>query len=270
MEFLKTYCKIRCRDVDLFHQKIRKFFMDGSEHLIVIADFDYTLSRSKSSNGEKCPITYEVFEEAAKRTSPLVAKQFAELSKKYYPIELDPNIPVIDKIPHMVQCDFKSDADIFLKILKENNIPLIIFSAGIGDVIDCCIKSKIGSVDSNIHIISNMFTYNKAGITNGFSTPLIHTYCKDGKMIENCPSLKRKLSGRHNVLLMGDSLGDVTMADGYSPTGGKLNVLKLGFLNDVCEKYLSNYCGVYDAVLVDDQTMLVPNEIINFICTKDD
>lgn len=39
----------------------------------------------------------------------------------------------------------------------------------------------------------------------------------------------RELQGRPNVLLLGDSLGDLTMADGVSE---HQNILTIGFLND--------------------------------------
>lgn len=41
-------------------------------------------------------------------------------------------------------------------MLRDYNIPLIIFSAGIGNVIDFFLQQKLGEFPSNMHIISNM------------------------------------------------------------------------------------------------------------------
>ena len=39
----------------------------------------------------------------------------------------------------------------------------------------------------------------------------------------------QQLQGKTNILLLGDSMGDLTMADGVP---GVENILKIGFLND--------------------------------------
>lgn len=67
------------------------------------------------------------------------------------------------------------------------------------------------------------------------------------------------LKHRHNVILMGDSLGDLRMADGAD---GAENVLKIGFLNDKVDEKLDVYMDSFDIVLVDDQTMDVANWIL--------
>ncbi len=64
----------------------------------------------------------------------------------------------------------------------------------------------------------------------GFPDDLIHSFNKNQSSVHNSDYFK-KLEGRHNVLLLGDSLGDLKMADGAHPK----NILTVGFLNDkVC------------------------------------
>lgn len=66
------------------------------------------------------------------------------------------------------------------------------------------------------------------GILRAFKGELIHTYNKREGSLLNIGHFQELLD-RHNVLLLGDSLGDLHMADG----GKNLeNVLKIGFLND--------------------------------------
>ncbi|MEQ2206854.1 hypothetical protein XENOCAPTIV_003833, partial [Xenoophorus captivus] len=57
---------------------------------------------------------------------------------------------------------------------------------------------------------------------------LIHSYNKRDVALSHATAL-RELHGRPNVLLLGDSLGDLNMADGVSEAQ---NILTVGFLND--------------------------------------
>lgn len=68
----------------------------------------------------------------------------------------------------------------------------------------------------------------------GFKPPLIHTFNKNDSVIPvDC---YRDLSRRNNVILLGDSVGDVTMAEGVKRRG---SLLKIGFLNEVVRKCFS-------------------------------
>ena len=61
-----------------------------------------------------------------------------------------------------------------------------------------------------------------------FKGELIHIYNKHEGALLNTGHFE-ELRSRPNVLLLGDSLGDLTMADGVQEME---NVLKIGFLND--------------------------------------
>lgn len=61
-----------------------------------------------------------------------------------------------------------------------------------------------------------------------FKGELIHIYNKKEGALLNTGHFQ-ELKSRHNVLLLGDSLGDLTMADGVHSME---NILKIGFLND--------------------------------------
>lgn len=66
------------------------------------------------------------------------------------------------------------------------------------------------------------------GTLQAFKGELIHTYNKrEGALLNT--GLFEELNDRHNVLLMGDSLGDLNMADGVQNMD---NILKIGYLND--------------------------------------
>lgn len=66
------------------------------------------------------------------------------------------------------------------------------------------------------------------GVLRAFKGQLIHTFNKREGALSHAAGLKQ-LQGRPNVLLLGDSLGDLTMADGVTE---HQNILTIGFLND--------------------------------------
>ena len=72
-------------------------------------------------------------------------------------------------------------------------------------------------------------------------------------------------SQRKNVILMGDSLGDLDMAAGVKDPEC---VLTIGFLNKNIEASLPKYQNSFDLVLVDDQSMTIPNTLLTDILNK--
>ena len=66
------------------------------------------------------------------------------------------------------------------------------------------------------------------GVLRRFKGPLIHTYNKNNSVLQGTEYFQQ-LSARTSIILLGDSMGDLTMADGV-PTVE--NILKIGFLND--------------------------------------
>lgn len=57
--------------------------------------------------------------------------------------------------------------------LCRQNIPLIIFSAGIGNVIDIFMRKKFGKMPENVHIISNMMVRVLLFILRSYSKDLL-------------------------------------------------------------------------------------------------
>lgn len=85
--------------------------------------------------------------------------------------------------------------------------------------------------------------------------PCIHMFNKKACSQEG-------LEDRKNIILIGDSLGDLRMADGIQDTNV---VLSIGFLNKNVEGNLAAYKAGFDIVLVDDQTMEFPLALIGDI-----
>ncbi|XP_073875670.1 7-methylguanosine phosphate-specific 5'-nucleotidase isoform X6 [Macaca fascicularis] len=151
----------------------------------VISDFDMTLSRF-AYNGKRCPSSYNILDNS-KIISEECRKELTALLHHYYPIEIDPHRTIKEKLPHMVEwwtkahnllCQQKiqkfqiaqvvreSSAMLregyktFFNTLYHNNIPLFIFSAGIGDILEEIIR-QMKVFHPNIHIVSNYMDFNE-------------------------------------------------------------------------------------------------------------
>ncbi|XP_074835228.1 7-methylguanosine phosphate-specific 5'-nucleotidase isoform X2 [Carettochelys insculpta] len=256
---------------------------DGADKLQVISDFDMTLSRF-GFNGRRCPTSHNILDNS-RLISEEGRKKLKDLLHYYYPIEIDPNRTVEEKRPLMIewwtrahnlllqQKILKSDiaeivresevmlrdrATMFFDKLYHHHIPLFIFSAGLGDILEEVLRqAKV--LHSNITVVSNYMDFDDKGVLRQFKEPLIHTYNKNNTVLENMEHCQR-LSGRPNILLLGDSLGDLSMADGVANVE---NVLTIGFLNDRVDERRGKYLDAYDIVLEKDETLDV---VIGILC----
>ena len=66
-------------------------------------------------------------------------------------------------------------------------------------------------------------------VMTSFKEPLIHTFNKNERACFGTSYFEAQITSRNNIILVGDSLGDLTMADGAK---GVENLLKIGYLND--------------------------------------
>ncbi|XP_053323611.1 cytosolic 5'-nucleotidase 3A isoform X2 [Spea bombifrons] len=257
----------------------------GASKLQVITDFDMTLSRF-SYNGKRCPTCHNIIDNC-KFVSDECRKKLYQLKEKYYAIEIDPNLSIKEKYPYMVEWYTKShkllieqrlqkdkmaevvrESDVMLKEgyeaffdkLNDHNIPVFIFSAGLGDVLEEVIRQS-GVYHPNVKVVSNFMDFDENGILKGFKGELIHVYNKHDGALKNTEYFGH-LKDNSNIILLGDSLGDLTMADGVPNVE---NILKIGYLNDKVEELLEKYMDSYDIVIVKDETLDVANSIIQKI-----
>ncbi|XP_063281595.1 7-methylguanosine phosphate-specific 5'-nucleotidase [Pelobates fuscus] len=279
---------VRMRDPE----KVRKIIMalqkGGEQKLQVISDFDMTLSRF-GYNGERCPTCYNIIDNS-KIVSEDCRKKLKELFNIYYPLEIDPKRTTQEKYPLMIEwwskahtllCEQKIQKEkltqvvqesqamlregfqVFFDSLNRSEIPLFIFSAGIGDVLEEIIR-QAGVFHPNIKVVSNYMDFDDNGILIGFKGELIHTYNKNNTVLRDTEYFQ-KIKDRTNILLLGDTLGDLTMADGVASLD---NILRIGFLNDKVEEQTELFLQSYDIVLVQDETLDVANGILKYIMAK--
>ncbi|XP_050790609.1 7-methylguanosine phosphate-specific 5'-nucleotidase isoform X1 [Gopherus flavomarginatus] len=258
---------------------------EGTDKLQVISDFDMTLSRF-GFNGRRCPTSHNILDNS-RVISEEGRKKLKDLLHYYYPIEIDPNQTMEEKRPLMVewwtkahnllleQKILKSDiakivresevmlrdgANTFFDQLHQHNIPLFIFSAGVGDVLEEVLR-QAEVFHPNINVVANYMDFDDKGVLRRFKEPLIHTYNKNNTVLEKAEHFQL-LSSRTNIILLGDSLGDLSMADGVPNVE---NVLTVGFLNDKVDERRGKYRDAYDIVLEKDETLDVVNGILCYI-----
>ncbi|XP_049419638.1 7-methylguanosine phosphate-specific 5'-nucleotidase-like isoform X1 [Epinephelus fuscoguttatus] len=283
-------CSVLMRERSRVEETIYAMQRAGAGSLQVISDFDMTLTRF-AYNGQRVPTTHNILDNRLLIDEDST-KKMRELLNTYYPIEIDASRTAEEKLPLMVEWwtkvhelliqqrirkDMLAQAvkessamlrdgyKVFFDRLTEQQVPLLIFSAGVGDVLEEVIRQN-HVFYPNVRIISNYMDFDQTGVLRAFKGQLIHTFNKREGALSHAAGL-RELHGRPNVLLLGDSLGDLTMADGVSEHE---NILTIGFLNDQVEERKESYINSFDIVLVKDETMDIPNGILRYITSSKD
>ena len=112
---------------------------------------------------------------------------------------------------------------------------------------------------NNIHIISNTLKFDKNGLFVKVIEPIIHSMNKNETIIKDLKVFK-KIKNRKNVILLGDGLGDINMADGFDYN----KIIKIGFLNDNIDKKIGFFKENYDIIILNDSL----TECINILLKK--
>ena len=122
-------------------------------------------------------------------------------------------------------------------------MPVIILSAGIGNVIEQTLKEE-NCYYNNITIISNFFKFNDQGQILKYNDYLIHTLNKNIDKVVDV-KIKSIINERKYKVVGGDLIEDINMIGRYQEN----RVLKIGFLNSNIEKNEEIYKEKFDIVL---------------------
>ena len=265
----------------LLDTKIQEIKSQGLDKLHVVSDFDRTLTKC-FHNGKKIASVIALIREGGYLTKDYPKNAFA-LYDKYQPIEIDNSLDynyrykkmhdwwskhekllvesgmhksVLDDILKKYPKMFREGALEFFDNLNSKKIPLLIFSAGLGNIIEGYLK-KENRLTPNVHILSNTFDFDKDGFATGYKDEIIHIMNKSETKIKNKKYLSL-IEKRNNVILLGDSLDDLGMVSDLDTN----IVIKIGFLNEDIEKNLELYKSKFDVVIVNDGSMDYVNKII--------
>lgn len=275
-------------NIEHFQHLKEKLIKGTKDQVHIITDFDRTLT-SNFIKGRKSPSII-----AALRDGQYLSSDYSIRAKAlfdyYQPIEADDSIGLNNKKDLMtewykkhfnllIECGLSQEKMAsaiddhmpnlrplvidFLDLIKREQIPLFVFSAsGLGISGLRYYFSKRGLLSDNISFLANDFIWGSDGEAIGVKEPIIHSFNKNESMLLAL-GLKDKIIDRPNILLLGDTLADADMAQGYP----NQNILKIGFLNDRIRESLEAYNQAYDVLVLNDGDFSLPltvlKEIIN-------
>jgi len=259
----------------------------GANGIHILTDFDRTLSYSVQKDGTMIPPIISVLRDRD-YLSPEYSLKAKALFAKYNPIEINSKISIHDKKESMKDWwNLHNELLMQSKINKRDlerivdsgvirlrygvkelfgytnkkQIPLVIMSSsGLGDTISMILKQE-GILYNNIYIITNEFKWDKDGNISGLPSPVIHCMNKDETSIRNYKEVYDKIKNRRNVILIGDSIGDLGMSTGFKYD----NLIKVGFLNPNEKQNKSQYENCFDIVITGDSDITPVNKLIEEI-----
>lgn len=266
-------------------RKINIFREQGINKIHVLADFDKTLTK-EFVNGKKITSIVAILRNEGYLT-PDYPERAKELHSKYYPIEIDTSIPIEEKKDMMLEwwkkhfelviksklnksdlanvinsenIALRKRAKDFFNLLNELEIPIIIISSSaLGETISMFIE-KENLLFDNIKIISNEFIWDDEGYAIEIKEPIIHIFNKDETIINKFPFFDQ-IKDKKNVILLGDSLGDLGMIEGFDYD----NIIKIRFLNENIEQSLEIYKKSFDVVILNDGDFSYINQLMEQI-----
>ncbi|EHA8588900.1 7-methylguanosine phosphate-specific 5'-nucleotidase A [Cocos nucifera] len=286
------------RDPESLEKKKDAIRNAGTSKLQVIADFDGTLTRywidgcrGQSSHG------------LLQQGNPEYDAKRQALYEYYHPLEYSPTIPIEEKTKLMeewwekthgllieggltydaikksvagARIAFRDGVVELFEFLEEKGVPILIFSAGLADIIEEVFRQKLHRSFKNIKIVSNRMVFDDNGRLIAFKGKTIHVLNKNEHALDMAAPIHDKLGdpngldsdsilvkNRTNVLLLGDHIGDLGMSDGVNYE----NRISVGFLNDNIEESLKNHCEAFDVVYLKDASMKGVVELVSHLCS---
>uniref|UniRef100_A0A6B2LCX0 5'-nucleotidase n=1 Tax=Arcella intermedia TaxID=1963864 RepID=A0A6B2LCX0_9EUKA len=255
----------------------------------IVTDFDRTLTKAVV-NGKPGACSYGVIENSGLLSADY-HKKIKECYDYYFPIEIDPHKTIQEKVPFMVEWWVKANGALvnekisvslfdtmipkanlgfrvgvhqFLEFTEKNSLPVLVFSAGVGDLIDKIFVYLEGRLHSNLHVISNRIITDSNGTITGWKDPMIHVFNKNEVALshDSSSSWFESVSHRKNLILIGDSPGDVGMANGVVDPG---EILKIGFFNFDDPVALEKYKTLFDVLILNDGSFKFVLDLLNDI-----
>lgn len=249
-------------------EKINNF---KKENFYIITDFDRTLTTKESEPSIGIVPKYlggECLEERMK------------IFNYYRPLELDYTLDVMEKQKIMKEwanksftlvakyitedninkalenanMHFRKGAKEFLIKMNSMNIPVIIMSSGVGNIVKAFLE-KEKCLFNNIKIVSNFYEF-KNGETYIDLNNIMATVNKEYKKIPE--DIRKEIEKNENTLVFGDLIEDIKMANEEKLS----NTITFGFLDVNVEQNLEAYKNNFDVVLTEDNNF---NDVIKIL-----
>lgn len=254
-------------------EKLRNIFLKA-DNFFVIMDFDKTITVSNSTDSWSVLQNPNIM-------NPQFEKDSLLLYEKYGPLETDYTLDTFTKSNYMKEwylkvmnltykynltydkllacvkygnIIFRDGLKDFFGTLNRFNIPIIILSAGIGNVIYEVLKLNECLYD-NVFIVSNFIEF-KNNKMLPFNNDIIYT---SNKRIDRLPSdVNDKIKDKDFIVLFGDLIEDLNMVrkEDLSRT------ISFGFLENNVDKNLNFYKNSFDVVLTNNSSF---NDVISIL-----
>ncbi|XP_060184848.1 uncharacterized protein LOC132614414 isoform X1 [Lycium barbarum] len=287
-------------NTNLLQKKISAIRQAGPTKLQVIADFDATLTKYWI-DGCRGQSSHNLLQQE----DPEFNDRRQKLFDYYHPLEFDPAIPLDEKTKLMEEwwgkthallieggltynaiqnsvtkaaIAFRDGVTELFELLEEKGVPVLIFSAGLADIIEEVLKQKLHRSFKNVRIVSNRMVFDENGHLQLFKGKTIHVLNKNEHALDmaaplhdHCDNVnglgdeKSELKKRTNVLLLGDHIGDLGMSDGLDYE----TRISVGFLNDRVENSLESYRKAFDILYLNDASMHGVVKLASHLCSTE-
>ena len=285
-------------NLNYFSSKLKNFinsYKNKKNNLALITDFDFTIT--KRYNYEKNELLFSSYrfydEDLIGGNQQRITEIQNELCNKYMKYEIDATIDINIRKKYVYEFYAKSlDVYInpkfkresigimldklkdkfelrkytkeFFELLLKLDIPIIIVSGGIREVIIDLLKKNVNDFElycqkKKIIIISNELIFDKEKGCIGYSKDVIHALNKSSFVKE---VMKKNYPEIENILLLGDHLNDYDCVKDLDLTNQ--SVIGAGFINikpefikneskkEEIENTVNNYKQVYDINFIGD------------------
>ncbi|XP_057423773.1 uncharacterized protein LOC130717542 isoform X2 [Lotus japonicus] len=299
MEDMKLASELSVGDPVLLDQKIAAIRLAGPHKLQVIVDFDATLTKFWV-NGTRGQSSHGLLQQG----NPEYDAKRQQLYEYYHPLEFSPTIGLEEKTKLMEEwwgkthgllieggltyesirqsvananIAFREGVTELFEFLEERDIPVLIFSAGLADIIEEVLRQKLHRSFKNVKIVSNRMVFDDDGRLVSFKGKLIHSLNKNEHALDMAAPVHEQFGDmddptddnalvkkRTNVLLLGDHVGDLGMSDGLNYE----TRISVGFLNHNIENSLSCYREAFDVVLLNDAPMWGVIKLASLLCSS--
>ena len=163
---------------------------------------------------------------------------------------------IINEALENANMHFRKGAKEFLIKMNNMNIPVIVMSAGIGNIIKVFLQ-KEGCLFNNIQIVSNFFEFQDEKAYIDLNN-IMATLNKEYKKIPE--SVRNELEQKENALIFGDLIEDIKMANKEKLS----NTITFGFLDANVEQNLQEYNKNFDVVITENDDFDSIKQVLNF------
>jgi len=254
-----------------FNGKWEKFAGCDPSQLLVITDFDATVTAGHSEQCHDLVAASQMLPKAFRdEFAPLLDwTTNADIDgvdwwHKAHEIIIKHGVPTRPIIPRMVrQASMPARPGAFdlLTKLADMNVPVLIVSAGLSDVIEEYLRQH-NMLTENVTVCSNRLNYGADSVPQSVSPSQPITSFTKASAYSMAGAFFRHHMQRRYIICLGDSVTDIDAAQEVPYD----EILSVGFMNSRPATAMTKYADTFDAVVLGNDGSLAPlAELVNLI-----